>query len=917
MTSNCEPVNGRDRQTLCLPGPVPGKALHGGEKDFSSQIQRHYSSAESNAIEKLSLLKVELAAADTETFWSRLMEELTNICHAQYGFVAKRIVKDDHNLAVEMPPLGTSGSCLLGTAFYYNDGKDQKAMFRDYKYLAFGAPCGYMKHDKVFLIPNKLPDFIVDNPNKLPFPAEAYMGSPLFFEGKCFAHFGMMWSKEGLKEQQLSWPLIELIMHSLEDQIMDRLVKGESFARKENVDLPEKVEKVKNVIPKEAVTSNQSLKPFARSLSHELRTPMQGVVGMLDVMHATVQEAIEGQHNPRIRSVFQALRENIEVVQDSSRRAVEAADNVVHAYDMNMQIPETPHDGIDGGLLSKPPSFDMESRPSIFMEGHIIAPNPYKRRRNSPVSWQRWSPSNHRDGTHTPELVSPRSMDSKMDLEDDVSESPDSERRDGTYLKWQDPRKLTIKTPAMRDTYLPPSAKHSKLRDILHSVVNEGLLVGGRPDSAIAEETDLGESIEVRSRSSSGEASSKTIIWSVAKEVPDILPVDERDLSKLLSCTVLNAIKFTERGSITITAEVSASNRSVVISVSDTGIGIPRDFLPQLFKPFSREDDSTTRTKEGLGLGLLVAKGLARKIGGDIQCIRSETSGPNHGTEFEIRVPLISGDKTSRAPSPLTMTPTLPRTSDKDIDSMTPLQRSVVHGAEHREGIRSVSPPARNVYNSAQKYSTPGRLMPSEIDDNRPLGPRRTSTASAKMLAPSVLSFDRKLAYKHPLTFLVAEDNKINRKLLVTMLGKLGYKDVYEAFDGKEAVRIMKEVYGSTGERLQSPIKRTSSRIEKPGSGHRKPVDVILMDLWMPEMDGYEATEKILELAQRHGDGTPKTRLPVPTILAVTADATDEALLRATQTGMEGFMTKPYKLNDLQKLIEGFSLRHDGEHKTL
>lgn len=63
------------------------------------------------------------------------------------------------------------------------------------------------------------------------------------------------------------------------------------------------------------VTAASSFKPHARGLSHELRTPMHGVIGMLDMMHATVQEAIESEQNPKVRKIFQALRENIEVVQ--------------------------------------------------------------------------------------------------------------------------------------------------------------------------------------------------------------------------------------------------------------------------------------------------------------------------------------------------------------------------------------------------------------------------------------------------------------------------------------------------------------------------------------------------------------------------------------------------------------------------
>jgi CheY-like chemotaxis protein len=138
---------------------------------------------------------------------------------------------------------------------------------------------------------------------------------------------------------------------------------------------------------------------------------------------------------------------------------------------------------------------------------------------------------------------------------------------------------------------------------------------------------------------------------------------------------------------------------------------------------------------------------------------------------------------------------------------------------------------------------------------------------------------DPHLADKYPLNFLVAEDNKINRKLLVSMLRKLGYTSVREAYDGADAVRQMAADF-ETG----------------------RDIDVILMDLWMPYMDGYEATEKILSMRYgQQADGF--TSRKIPTILAVTADVTDGALERAAKAGMKGFMTKPYKLVDLEKLI--------------
>lgn len=147
-------------------------------------------------------------------------------------------------------------------------------------------------------------------------------------------------------------------------------------------------------------------------------------------------------------------------------------------------------------------------------------------------------------------------------------------------------------------------------------------------------------------------------------------------------------------------------------------------------------------------------------------------------------------------------------------------------------------------------------------------------------------TFDRNLAKKYPLNFLVAEDNKINRKLLVNMLSKLGYSNIHEAHDGVEAVRQM------------SLDRRTRSE---------KPIDVILMDLWMPTMDGYEATEKILAMDRDRraqlADDDKARKKPGVTILAVSADVTDSALERASEVGMEGFMTKPYKLMDLERLI--------------
>lgn len=166
-----------------------------------------------------------------------------------------------------------------------------------------------MKHDKVFIVPERLKEVVPDNPNRMPWDhSEAFIGVPLFAEGKCFAHFGMMWSSEGASRRNLGWTYIEMFMHSLEDMIVQRILEGKG-PQKDAEGLDSTVAKV---IPLAAITVSQSLQPYARSLSHELRTPMQGVLGMLDIMYATVLDAIANQPDAKI---FQDLKHDIEVVQ--------------------------------------------------------------------------------------------------------------------------------------------------------------------------------------------------------------------------------------------------------------------------------------------------------------------------------------------------------------------------------------------------------------------------------------------------------------------------------------------------------------------------------------------------------------------------------------------------------------------------
>ncbi|CAG5174909.1 uncharacterized protein ALTATR162_LOCUS7895 [Alternaria atra] len=834
-----------ERQSLCFSRPLPGMVVQQGETGFREELSQLYVPAESNAAEQF------------------LTQGLAKIADAQYAFVSKRILVDDKNVAVELPPIGEPGACLMGEAFYINDDHGNgPGHLRNFKYHAYQCPCAYMKHDKVFIIPERLNDFILDNPNDLIIPGEAYLGIPLFAEGKCFAHFGVMWGKEGAARRVLSWGFLEMLFHGLEDMILERVLEGNDFAKSAE---PIQAAGVPRIVPHRAVSVAQSLKPYARSLSHELRTPMQGVVGMLDVMMANVKEASESlQLESRTREILDTLRENIEAVQDSSRRAVEAADNVVHAYDMNMGVPETPLSPLD-----KTPdqwnTFWREMRPDLMITGNDMrAPLRGIKRRRREVSW-----ADHANKTRVAKNARQRVRDTFSEeppMRGTKSCPPDAsalelDRLDhtcshGTSLGNCD----STTSPIFASEHSKvPGLRHTNLREVLQYVINDALKVGGRPDSAIAEATDTGERIEVRTRSSNGEAHTKWIEWTVSADVPETIVIDERDLAKMVSCLALNAIKFTQDGSITLQATLSAKGRYIVINIKDTGSGIPAAFLPNLFKPFSREDDSMTRQSEGLGLGLMVAKGIARKLGGDLFCLRSHVSGPGRGSEFEMRVPLTPGEICSRPATPFG-SPTLSIKSRMSIDHEVPrldLSRGPVTpplSSESFKSDRERQPPITPVI-TVHSATSP---------DNIGLATPRRTSSPPRQHATRALSLERDVAPSNlgvqlPLNILVVDDNAINRRVLVSMLDRLGYKNITTAFNGNDAVET---------------VRRNALA---PAS---EAFDVVLMDLWMPLLDGFQATEVILKMPELERK---------PTILAVSADITDAALDKAVKSGMKGF----------------------------
>lgn len=916
-----------DRNSLCITHNAPDVVLQKGDVGFREQVSRFYDAGENDANEALVKLKRKLRMTKNEDFWPLATQGIGNLLGAQFTFISKRIEEAEGGVQ-----FGEPNSCMLGISIYFNDGKGFEHTSKESTYTATGSPCEYMKHNKVLLIPENLGLIVTNNPNPVPVPPDAYMAVPLSYTipgtstEKVFGHFGVMWTADGLAAKRLRYPLIENILHSLEDVIVSRFFEHGYIESKlpgsSNTSGASAAPTPGALIPvSQQVAAAQSFRPYARSLSHELRTPMQGVVGMLDLMYAAVQEASEGPNDLRIQNVFQMLKENIEEVHDSARRAVEAADNVVHAYDMNMSVPDaaTTHDEDDVVIHQR----TIEYMPSTSTSDVATGVSPNKAHKRQRSSFEVALDSSYK----MPRLSSDHST---------PLESPFIER---TLLESPVRTPTSGSTPYLEGT---PSSSHVSLErtiapgirpivvaDLLHNIINDVLKIGGRPESAIAVPIEGGEEIEVRQRGQGGEEKMKTVRWSVDSAVPDTILIDERDLTGLLSRVLHNAFKFTESGSITTTVRLSPKGRNILVNVKDTGHGIPIAFMPSLFKAFSKEDDSLTRQSEGLGLGLMVAKGLARRLNGDLYALRSETTGPNRGTEFEMRIPVTAGENLSRPATPYGSRSPSTTSLSNDVEPIS--QSSVQPPKSPRPPLKHNGPRQNRSASLLSRNVTTSNLMPSpsplaSTNLVRPQLPTPTDTGSTvsissiaspavqkeieakkRLSPPTQLGSNRrnshhrktppyrkaeeKLAEVLPLAFLVVEDNSLLRKVLIQMLRNLGYIRIHEAYDGQDALRQME-----------------SHRRKKLAGEVDYEIDVVLMDLWMPNMNGYSAAECILGQSANHMSSTLDTHdvsrgWKTPLIMAVTADVTDEAINNVAKSGMKGPLTKPYKQIDLERTL--------------
>jgi signal transduction histidine kinase/DNA-binding response OmpR family regulator/HPt (histidine-containing phosphotransfer) domain-containing protein len=408
------------------------------------------------------------------------------------------------------------------------------------------------------------------------------------------------------------------------------------------------------------------------------------------------------------------------------------------------------------------------------------------------------------------------------------------------------------------------------------------------------------------------EKGSLELIFNPDPHLPDRVRGDAGRLRQILVNLLGNAVKFTHSGEVElrVTAQpITGGRMAVQFSVRDTGVGIPKDRFHRLFQRFSQVDESTTRQFGGTGLGLAISQRLANLMGGEITVesvveqgstftlsvpfLRAQTKGPTPQSTASLgtkRALIVDDNATNRA----VLRAHLEAWGMRVTDTPSPKQAlAMIQGGEQFEFIlldyqmpemdgvtlaRAIrgalkTPPPMMLLSSlgsmpkhqvekglfAAIVSKPVRhfrlldvlLELTGASRRDTTGPRGTTTDPSRL---------------RPLRILIAEDSPMNQRVALLLLGKFGYTA---------------DVVGNGAEALEA--------IE------RRAYDVVLMDVQMPVMDGLEAATRLCKRVP--------AREERPTLVAVTAHAMRGDRERCIEAGMDDYLTKPLRPNELFEVL--------------
>ena len=490
-------------------------------------------------------------------------------------------------------------------------------------------------------------------------------------------------------------------------------------------------------------------------------------------------------------------------------------------------------------------------------------------------------------------------------------------------------------TGLLLDTDLTPEQREyaeiirncgESLLSLINDILDFSKIEAGKLDLEVID-FDLGLLLEDLSGLLAVKAAEKglELVCLVEPEVPCLVRGDPGRLRQILMNLVGNAIKFTSEGEVAVNVSLKEECEDKVVllfQVKDTGIGIPREKMPLLFRPFTQLDGSTTRKYGGTGLGLSISRRLVEMMGGKIWV----DSFPGKGSTFYFTVVLekqrgehspkdrpratIRGKKIlvvdDNATNRLLMERLLQSWGCRCVVAQRPkealelLKEGVRSGDPFHAAILDMLMPEMDGEELALRIKADpdlediplimltslGRrgdakrlkeigfsaylmkpIRPSHLEECLEMviaGRSQLDSSSNRIITRHTIQEERKLRTR----ILVVEDNTTNQKVALGILKKLGYgADV--ASNGLEALDALRKT----------------------------PYDIVLMDCQMPEMDGFEATFRIRD---------PKTGVlnPKVPIVAMTAGASKEDRKRCLDAGMDDYLSKPIRPEELAQVIK-------------
>ena len=402
---------------------------------------------------------------------------------------------------------------------------------------------------------------------------------------------------------------------------------------------------------------------------------------------------------------------------------------------------------------------------------------------------------------------------------------------------------------------------------------------------------------------------------------PDAILGDVTRIRQVLINLINNAIKFTEKGEVTVTMRQlpnpgDAGRLRIEFRVTDSGIGIAPDRVSALFQAFTQVDASTTRKYGGTGLGLVICKRLVELMGGDI----GVESVPGKGSTFwftilataaempaaaTVDAAALIGKRALVVDDHLTNVRVLSRQLQlwgmqvSSAESGAHALRALAQGGLTKPDIiiTDMHMPEMDGISLAQAIKaqpdlalvplvllTSGFMPPGHeaagLFAVRLLKPARqkqlfdalTRCLSAESKRPDLTDVPTSFAANaaKDVTLLVVDDNAVNLKVACAMLAKLGY-NTQTALDGLEAVQMVARAHGA-GEQFGA----------------------VLMDINMPRMNGFQATQQIQSMMGNRA----------PPIIALTAAASPEDRVRCAEAGMDDYLTKPLHVAALAQTLE-------------